>query len=520
MPVYYSVQVRTHTGCVREINEDLAQTVLDWPQAPASLDSLIALGGHLFAVADGMGGHAAGDVAARTAIDALFQAYYSYDEQAIDANLRAAIARGNEAIRQKASADTMLAGMGTTLVAAVLHEQTLTVAHVGDSRAYLFREGHLERLTRDHSWVEEQRRAGVLNDEEARRHPYRNVVTRSLGPDRDAHPDLLHVDVQPHDLLLLCSDGLSNLLTDEELQRFMAAYSLDEAADNMLELALERGAPDNVTFVLVQIMATATRKQRRLWPWMLSVLILLTLVTILFRGRLRPLLSGLPATPTIAQPAVSPTSPPPSATPTAAPPVAARIPVDFIELSADTPDAGARFGDQDAQSRRRGRPLPEYYVLYVSGPLVLREASSQSWRLALAQQDHGEHVYRFSIDGPLEAPLPEVGSWVGLVGRPQVEDDLEGDSLLVPQLLLDAKGRPVWVAGGNLATWLQDYSRPMWVFSVFGRGGGNDLGIDTPVGAEGEPMVMWGSWSLSEGDTVQFNALDPKPYVWQEDGYR
>ena len=186
MPAFYSVQVRTHTGSVREVNEDSVSTVLDRREALGLGDKDQRARGHLFALSDGMGGHAAGDVASRLVIETLFRSYYASTSTDVEASLADAISEANRVVCDKAAANPAYAGMGATLVAAVLRDNELVFANVGDSRGYLFRNGQITQITHDHSWVAEQVTAGVLSVEKAVRHPYRNVITRSLGPERDS----------------------------------------------------------------------------------------------------------------------------------------------------------------------------------------------------------------------------------------------------------------------------------------------------------------------------------------------
>ncbi len=516
MPALYSVQQRSHTGCVREVNEDRVQTVLDWPEAPSDLHARLAERGHLFAVADGMGGHAAGDVASRIAMNTLFSAYYNESLPAGDEGLKQAIAAADQQIRQQVATDERLAGMGTTLVAALLHAGQVTIGNVGDSRAYLFREQLLQQITRDHSWVEEQVQAGVISREEALHHPYRNIITRSLGPNRNAEPDLFHVTVQPGDIFLLCTDGLSNELQDEELQRILNSYALDEAADNMLELALQRGAPDNVSFILFQLLGQTAPRRRRLWPLLLLLLTLLLVIVGLWSRRL--LLPPAASTATPESLLLPLATPDPQPSPTPAIPSAQAIPIEVIELAAGTVDAGNRFGPLSAQSTLRGRPLRERYMLFVQGPLVEQNLNNQQWDLAIAHQGETVRRYRFSIDGD-GARLAE-NSIVGVLGRPQHEEDLQGDSILEALMLVDATGRPLWTAGGDLKEWQANYGQPLWVYTVLGAGGGNALELDTPPGGEGQPVAVWGRWSFSEGDTLQFTRLDEHLYLWQDGMYK
>jgi PPM family protein phosphatase len=203
----------------------------------------------LYAVADGMGGHVAGEIASATAIEALRAAVAS--GKALDA----AITLANSAIFDKAATDPGLAGMGTTLTAVVLGESTLLIGHVGDSRAYRIRGGTLEQLTEDHSLVEELVREGRLSPEEAAVHPRRSVITRALGMDPQVEVDLYTIDAQTGDRILLCSDGLTTMLQDEEVLR-VAETERDPrlAADRLVDAANEAGGEDNITVLIIDVL--------------------------------------------------------------------------------------------------------------------------------------------------------------------------------------------------------------------------------------------------------------------------
>ena len=204
----------------------------------------------LYAVADGMGGHQAGEVASAVALEALRAAVAS--GQAIDA----AIVRANSAVFEKAATDRGLAGMGTTLTAlAVLGESTLLIGHVGDSRAYRIRDGVIEQITDDHSLVEELVREGRLSPEEAQVHPQRSVITRALGIDPQVEVDLYTLEARTGDRILICSDGLSNMLHDAEMLRVASLESDPRlAADRLVDAANEAGGEDNITAVLVDVL--------------------------------------------------------------------------------------------------------------------------------------------------------------------------------------------------------------------------------------------------------------------------
>jgi protein phosphatase len=208
----------------------------------------------LFAIADGMGGAQAGEVASRLAAAAFEEGASAIQgEEGVATVVRAANAR----IFERAVHDPAVAGMGTTATVAVVDESaaTVTIAHVGDSRAYLFRLGALEQLTTDHSLVGELVRSGRLTEDEAAVHPHRSVITRALGTDADVEVDTLTLDVVPGDLVLLCSDGLSAMVRDDEIVRVLETTggAPREAAAALVAAANAAGGEDNVTVVLFEL---------------------------------------------------------------------------------------------------------------------------------------------------------------------------------------------------------------------------------------------------------------------------
>lgn len=212
----------------------------------------------LFAVADGMGGHAAGDVASRLAVAALASAVSNSPNglaaDARAAQLRAAVLAAHEAILAEAEAVTSQRGMGTTLTVCspLPHEAAAVIAHIGDSRAYRLRSGRLEQLTRDHTWIQNQLDEGMLTPAQARGHPWSSVLLRVLGGPGDAEPDLYTVDTRPGDLLLLCTDGLSSVVDGVDLGVLLTQpLPIDALAAQLVEAALVRGAPDNVSVILL-----------------------------------------------------------------------------------------------------------------------------------------------------------------------------------------------------------------------------------------------------------------------------
>jgi serine/threonine protein phosphatase PrpC len=209
----------------------------------------------LFAVADGMGGAQAGEVAARLAT-AAFREYHEADELGGEERVAAIIQEANRRIYERARADTEVSGMGTTITAALLEGGQIVIGHVGDSRAYRVRDGRLEQLTNDHSLVADLVRSGRISPEEADTHPQRSVITRALGTDPGVDVDSLAVDAQPGDLYLLCSDGLTTMLADEEiLEILLGAKSLEHAGKDLVKAANRRGGEDNVTVVLFAVEA-------------------------------------------------------------------------------------------------------------------------------------------------------------------------------------------------------------------------------------------------------------------------
>jgi PPM family protein phosphatase len=217
----------------------------------------------LFVVADGMGGHKGGEVAAALAIEAFRElAGLSSESDPSDA-LRSLVAEANRRIFTRGNEEPDYHGMGTTVIAALVHDDCVTTAHVGDSRAYRLRDGRLEQLTDDHSLVAELVRLGAVTPEEAEHHPQRSVVSRALGTKEEVEPDLKTHTAEDGDIYILCSDGLSKMLTESELQDIIAAGStLDATAEKLIAAANERGGDDNITVCLFRVaVPEETRKQ-------------------------------------------------------------------------------------------------------------------------------------------------------------------------------------------------------------------------------------------------------------------
>ena len=208
---------------------------------------------HLFVVADGMGGHVRGEVASRLAVEAVAEQFFGETAWPVAERLRRAFEAANERVYEQAHDDPVYRKMGTTCTALALVNGHAYMAHVGDSRAYRVDRHGIEQLTRDHTLVEELRRQGVLSEDEARRHPRRHALTRALGIQPTLDVDLLEaMPLKSQQAFLLCSDGLAPL-ADEEIGEVVRHHEPQPACQRLIDLANERGAPDNVTVVLVRI---------------------------------------------------------------------------------------------------------------------------------------------------------------------------------------------------------------------------------------------------------------------------
>jgi len=224
--------VATDTGQVREGNEDAY--LVEPP---------------LYAVADGMGGHRGGEVASQLALETIADLFRKGDIP-----LAEQVRRANRAVFERSGADRSVAGMGTTLTAALVQGDLAHLLHVGDSRAYLLRAGSLRQLTEDHTLVNRMVKAGEITPEEAEVHPHRNVITRSLGTEADVDVDEQNVGLLDGDRLLLCSDGLTGMLTEDQVQAILEATpNAQEAADRLVRAANRAGGVDNITVVVLDV---------------------------------------------------------------------------------------------------------------------------------------------------------------------------------------------------------------------------------------------------------------------------
>ena len=234
----------THRGVVREQNQD------------AFLLRQLPDGGIAAVVCDGMGGAQAGNIASSMAAEIFMDELLQVERSDPSENQRwmeHAAALANDQVFDRSLKDSDCTGMGTTLVAAVLDGEEASILNEGDSRAYHISDQGIAQVTRDHSLVEDLVERGELTPEQARNHPHKNLITRAIGAEPLLRADFFHLPIQPGECLLLCSDGLSNLVTDQEiLYEVVHGGEKDSCCQRLLDIALHRGAPDNVTVVLLQ----------------------------------------------------------------------------------------------------------------------------------------------------------------------------------------------------------------------------------------------------------------------------
>ncbi len=263
MSLTVEVAAKTDVGCVRQNNED-----------NFGYDTRHGI----FVVCDGMGGMAAGEVASKVAVDTVLNYFRdaarlghfpaigkTHENRSERANaLASAIQAANEAVRAAAQTEAGQVGMGSTVVAVVVHDASISLAHVGDSRIYLLRDGKLQQLTNDHSLVMEQVRRGLITLEEARESDMQNIIIRALGSDETVEPDLEDLSAISGDVLLLCSDGLTRHVPDDKLLEIIdGAADLEQVSDRLIQAAKDASGDDNITCMLLRLVQQ---------PWYRSVI--------------------------------------------------------------------------------------------------------------------------------------------------------------------------------------------------------------------------------------------------------
>lgn len=238
----YSV---TDIGRKREMNQDFV----------FCREQPVGILPNLFIVADGMGGHNAGDFASRFAVEEFVRQVQGSSQKTLIQTMEDAVRRTNRLLIEQAKERPELKGMGTTFVAATVKESDMYVANIGDSRLYLIGREEITQITQDHSLVEEMIRRGEIRREEGRFHPNKNVITRAMGASVDVVPDFFEVRLAPEDIVLLCSDGLSNMMDDREILSVIreSRGDMEKAGNELLRLANEYGGRDNISIVLIEV---------------------------------------------------------------------------------------------------------------------------------------------------------------------------------------------------------------------------------------------------------------------------
>ncbi|MDE6567778.1 MAG: Stp1/IreP family PP2C-type Ser/Thr phosphatase [Lachnospiraceae bacterium] len=211
---------------------------------------------NLFIVADGMGGHKAGDYASKLCVEQMVQSIEKSEHKTPVSLFEEAVDAANGAVYSESQEHEEYEGMGTTLVACTMQEDTLYVANIGDSRLYLLRDDDIMQITEDHSLVEEMVKQGNITESEARIHPQKNIITRAVGIDQSVQADFFEVEIYPDDIIMLCSDGLSNMIEDEDMEYIVKhSESLQDAGETLVARANENGGSDNITVVLAKVNA-------------------------------------------------------------------------------------------------------------------------------------------------------------------------------------------------------------------------------------------------------------------------
>ncbi|MBR5127481.1 MAG: Stp1/IreP family PP2C-type Ser/Thr phosphatase [Roseburia sp.] len=233
----------TDVGMRRDMNQDYM----------FASDTAVGKLPNLFIVADGMGGHKAGEYASRAAVETIADSISQSDSGLAVATIRKAIGEANKAILKEAIIDIEKEGMGTTIVAATLKDDKLLVANVGDSRLYIINQNEIRQVTVDHSYVEEMIRSGRIARSEARNHPDRNKITRAVGVFPKVDVDFFETKVVPGDTILLCTDGLSSMVEDDEIKRIVLGQrDIVEKTQTLIETANKNGGTDNITVMLIE----------------------------------------------------------------------------------------------------------------------------------------------------------------------------------------------------------------------------------------------------------------------------
>jgi len=556
-PSVFVVGSSTSVGQVRDLNED-SYGVITEIQQPLGIDSdTIARKGALFAVADGMGGHAAGEVASQMAIELLFSTYYADSDSDPRRSLGRAFEAVNTAIHSQAAADEMQTGMGTTLVAAVLRDGKWWIANVGDSRAYLIRTNKIRQVTRDHSWVTEQLAAGVLTEEEARDHPYRNIVTRSMGQNPGIKVDHFELKANPGDRLLLCSDGLSNMVGAEAMEGMIQSQDVDVAAKLLVVEANAAGGPDNITAIVVE--SQGIQKQPVWLPFAVaSAIVAMIIVIAILWGIISPPPESTPpvtgtnpmetitATPDTV--VVAPTSTPRAPTVTLAPthtsaPIPTETstptptPVIFVEPRGKLAEFRSIAPEQEDESSVPTdglsicRRTEEYCLVYFQGQLGNADESGSDLVYSIKHirpKDDTSFTYDIHVEAPSEK-LNQASQYetVGVLARPR--RDLQYDAVVIVSLrpstsdavrCVNKKGINIENTDKSLGSYTTQEllypsstvdlpTGPIWVFGFANPHSLGDLGRIAFCERTDSPAALYVKWSENiDDETIEFEVDD------------
>jgi len=237
---------KTDRGLIREINEDSYNVIEGCAKTP-----------YAFIVADGMGGHNCGEIASRAAVEYISN-YISSESGSIfikkghEANLKKLVEDANSAVYRKSLENAEASGMGTTLTMALISGSAMTVAHVGDSRLYMVRDGKMKQLTEDHSYIEELVKKGSLTRKEAENHPRKNIITRAIGCMPELEVDILSLTIEKDDIFILCTDGLTNMLGEDAIYETVKDNNPDLSCSLLVEAAKKQGGEDNITVIVIK----------------------------------------------------------------------------------------------------------------------------------------------------------------------------------------------------------------------------------------------------------------------------
>jgi serine/threonine protein phosphatase PrpC len=506
---------RSDVGRVREFNEDsMGMYSPTDPQERAGK-------GDLFLVADGMGGHAGGEIASRLAVDSILRFYSAWTGEDAAAALIAAVQQANAEIYAHGGGQDGLARMGTTCVGAVVRGAELYIVNVGDSRAYRVRNGRIEQLSRDHSLVAMQVEKGLVDAQQARNLPYRNTITRALGQKPTVEVDHFLHTFQVGDVIVLCTDGLSGQVEDAEIAAAVSRYSPDEAAARLVDLANQCGGPDNISVIIVQaasdtqpvmeasspsrIAAAPARRILDAWPFILVALAAMLFVGLvafaLLSSAIRPKASPTATPAPVNPPAVVGTSTPRLPVSAATQVLVSTAPeigplkIDMTSNLIQLEELAKHLGynsalEMGAQNPRQGKQItvwPRRRGMLVVGHVARMQAAGPACDFSVAM---GDKSYRVTClaNGTFNAGARVgEGTTVSVLGVSDSDTELDA-------ITIDAR-QPQFL--GLVENWLNWYRNPgadrsLWVYTVSGS---NTIGDGTKEGIrDGEPVLLYSVW--------------------------